>query len=68
MIDKRDLYQRMGIAEYLLVDLQDHRILVHRLAGDRYSDPVPFVAGQTLEPVALPGFSITVDRILDAGG
>jgi Uma2 family endonuclease len=67
MIDKHDLYERMGIEEYWSVDLQDDRILVHRLAGDRYGDPVPFVAGQTLEPAALPGFSVAVDRILDAG-
>ncbi|HEX9892250.1 MAG TPA: Uma2 family endonuclease [Actinomycetota bacterium] len=61
---KLEVYQRHGVPEYWFVDLDEHRILVHRLEGGRYAAPEVVERGGTLTSPLLPGLTIPVEEIL----
>ncbi|MEX2620539.1 MAG: Uma2 family endonuclease [Egibacteraceae bacterium] len=63
---KRDIYQRLGVAEYWVVDLDGDRVLVHRLGEAGYGQPGAHTRGNVVEPVAAPGLTVAVARLLDA--
>ncbi|MGI8875283.1 MAG: Uma2 family endonuclease [Egibacteraceae bacterium] len=63
---KRDIYQRLGVVEYWVVDLEADRVLVHRLGEAGYGQPSEHTRGDVLEPVTAPGLTVAVARLLDA--
>lgn len=63
-LKKRALYERFGVAEFWIVDL-DHDVLeVYRLGPSGYGDPVRFARGDTVTTPLLPGWSADVDWLL----
>ncbi len=67
-VRKRRLYAQFGVAEYWIVDPDGERVEVHRLAGQEYPTPTLLEAGTELTTVLLPGLSIDVTALLNAGG
>lgn len=65
---KRSLYERAGVGEYWFVDLAGERVLVHRLAGAGYGEPLLARRGDTLGSSAAPGFRLEVDALFDPPG
>jgi Uma2 family endonuclease len=64
---KREEYARAGIAEYWIVDPQEHRITVLTLDGTAYRVHGAFGRGATATSVLLPGFAASVDATMAAG-
>lgn len=60
---KRDVYERFGVPEYWFVDLDERRVLVHRLTGGRY-EVEERRPGDSLEPHCCPGLHIPVAQLL----
>ena len=60
LIVKRGEYARAGIAEYWIVDPQEEKITVLRLAGKRYVVHGEFVKGTVATSHLLPGFEVDV--------
>jgi Uma2 family endonuclease len=67
LVTKRDEYARAGIAEYWIVDPQEHRITVLSLEGVTYRVHGEFTGGQTATSVLLSGFAVSVDAVFAAG-
>lgn len=63
---KRDLYERFGVLEYWLIDLDAEEVVVHRLDDGRFGAPLRLRRGGTLDCLRAPGFTVPVARILDA--
>jgi len=62
---KAPLYAKHGIPEYWIVRLDTQVIEVHREPkSDGYGSIREFRAGAVLEPLLLPGISISTDRVL----
>ena len=61
---KRVLYERFGVAEYWIVDLDHDVIEVYRLGPGGYRDPVRFGRGDTVTTPLLPGWSADVGWLL----
>ena len=61
---KRDVYGRMGVEEYWLVD-PDHDVIdVYRRDGGAFSAPVRYEKGQVLTTPLLPGFELPLAKVL----
>ena len=60
LIVKRGEYARAGIAEYWIVDPQEEKITVLRLAGKRYVVHGEFVKGTVATSHLLPGFEVDI--------
>jgi len=59
---KARLYARAGIAEYWVVDVTGRRIVVHRAPrGGVYETVTAYHAGQSIEPLAAPDKSFSVN-------
>lgn len=63
-IKKRALYERFGVAEYWIVDLDHDVVEAYVLRDGSYGDPVRFGSGDTVTAVAVPGFSAAFDRLV----
>jgi Uma2 family endonuclease len=61
-------YARAGIPEYWIVDPRKQVIRVLTLAGKSYKVHGDFGPGDTATSVLLPGFAVSVDEVLAAGG
>jgi Uma2 family endonuclease len=61
---KRDLYERVGVDEYWLVDPDGDTIVVYRRAGKAFEQPVRYTKGQVLTTPLLPDLELPLDRIL----
>jgi Uma2 family endonuclease len=62
---KRELYAEFGVCEYWFVDLDNGRVLVHRLiGGGRYGEPAGYERGDSLTSDLLHGFALLVDDLL----
>jgi Uma2 family endonuclease len=61
---KRELYERFGVPEYWLVDLEADRVEIYRLEAGHYAWPVPLGRGDLLESPLMPGFLLPVDDLL----
>lgn len=65
---KRALYERFGVEEFWIVDLDHDVIEVYRLGPNGYGDPVRFARGDTVTTPLLPGWSAEVDWLLPTLG
>ncbi|HWH31050.1 MAG TPA: Uma2 family endonuclease [Egibacteraceae bacterium] len=63
-IRKRALYERFGVPEYWIVDLDHDVIEAYVLRNGRYGEPTLFRRGDTVTATALPGFSAAFDRLV----
>jgi Uma2 family endonuclease len=63
LVTKRREYAEIGIPEYWIVDPEEDRITVLRLAGDHYEVHGVFVEGTFATSVVLPDFSIDVSAV-----
>lgn len=63
LVLKRREYARAGIPEYWIVDPQDERIIVLRLAGKHYVVHGEFAKGATATSALLPNFSVDVTEV-----
>jgi Uma2 family endonuclease len=65
---KRELYRRVGVKEYWLIDAPRDVIEVHRREGGREGDvflkAVNYARGETWQTPLLPGLALEVNRIL----
>jgi Uma2 family endonuclease len=67
MTVKLGLYAIMGISEYWVADLQNHRLLAHsKPEGDKYAVVREHHRGDSIAPLLLPDCSIPVDVLLPA--
>lgn len=64
VVVKRALYERMGVPEYWVVDLERECFEVYRLRGGRDGPPEVVGAGGTLRPGHLDGLAVEVDDVL----
>ena len=61
---KRDLYERVGVEEYWLVDPLRDVVLVCRCETQRFAPPMPYRRGDVLTTPLLPGLELSVDKVL----
>jgi Uma2 family endonuclease len=67
LVKKRGDFARAGIAEYWIVDPEEHRITVLVLDGQAYRVHGEFGRGACATSVLLSGFGVSVDEVFDAG-
>lgn len=60
---KRDLYERVGVEEYWLVDPDRNMLTVHRRQGSHFLLPERFDASAVLTTPLLPGFSLPLSAV-----
>jgi len=59
-------YAEAGLPEYWLIDPELETVTIHVLTGSSYGERVACRRGESASSKALPGFTVTVDEILDA--
>lgn len=64
LAEKRDIYERLRVPEYWVVDPAREQVLVHRLREGGYGEPQVSVGETVLEPSATPGLHIRVAELL----
>jgi len=65
LIEKARQYAAHGIVEYWVVDLQGHRVVVHRNpTADGYADVRSLTRGESISPLTFSDVTFTVDEIL----
>ena len=67
LIEKRQEYAQAGIPEYWIVDPETETVTVLHLEGGEYSEHGVFQPGQTATSRLLPGLSVAVDEVFEAG-
>jgi Uma2 family endonuclease len=60
---KRELYERVGVEEYWLVNPERDAIDVFRRVDGTFQKPVPYTRDQILTSELLPGLELPVNRI-----
>jgi Uma2 family endonuclease len=55
---KRDLYERMGVEEYWLVDPDRNAVTIYRKQGASFLPPETFDTGAIVSTPLLPGFEL----------
>jgi Uma2 family endonuclease len=65
LVTKRQEYAQAGIAEYWIIDPQEHQISVLVLDGSVYRVHGVFDTGTVASSVLLPGLSVNVDAALN---
>jgi Uma2 family endonuclease len=60
---KRDLYERVGVEEYWLVDPGRNTLTAFRRQGTRFLPPQTFAPPATLTTPLLPGFELPLDGV-----
>lgn len=60
---KRDLYQRHGVSEYWIVDIEARTVEVLTLSAGEYARAGLFGAGDRLRSPVLPGFELALDEV-----
>ncbi len=63
---KRDLFDRVGVREFWIVDAERNQVAVHRRSVDGslpLTATLPSSAEETLTTSLLPGWSLSVDRL-----
>jgi Uma2 family endonuclease len=61
-VEKKDIYERNGVAEYWIVSHKQRRVTVFRLVDGLYSAPLHVVSG-ALESTVLSGLAIPLSEI-----
>ena len=59
---KRDLYERVGVLEYWIVDPEQDLVEVHRAAGGQFALATRVARRETLTTPLLPGLEVLLDR------
>jgi Uma2 family endonuclease len=67
LVEKRGDYAEGRVPEYWIVNPQIETITVLSLGGDSYSEAGTYRRGETALSVLLPGFSVAVAAVFDAG-
>jgi len=63
--DKQRTYARHGVSELWVLDLEGHRLVVHRDPGPAgYQTVETFRRGQSISPIAFPDIELSIDEIL----
>lgn len=64
-LKKRHLYERYGVTEYWVVDLEVDAVRVYRRQGERFGRAIELAleAGDTLTTPLLPGLALPLDKI-----
>jgi Uma2 family endonuclease len=63
--EKAAMYAVHGITDYWVVDLQGHRVVIHREpTADGYASVRSVARGETISPLAFPDVTFTADEIL----
>jgi Uma2 family endonuclease len=60
---KRDLYERVGVGEYWLVDPELNTLTVYRREGSGFLAPETFAADAAVSTPLLPGFEMALDGV-----
>jgi Uma2 family endonuclease len=66
VVEKRTDYAEGNIPEYWIVNPETETITVLRLEGNTYTEHGVFGRGTNATSVLLPGFTVSVDNVLDA--
>ncbi|MGH9198183.1 MAG: Uma2 family endonuclease, partial [Acidimicrobiia bacterium] len=61
---KREIFERYGVREYWLVDLEVERMEVLTLENDRYGPPTILGPDETLTTPVIPGLEIPLEDVL----
>ena len=61
---KRDLYERVGVEEYWLVDPDQDVVTIYRRSAGGFGPPVRVENGGTVTTPLLPAFELPLDRVL----
>jgi Uma2 family endonuclease len=60
---KRDLYERVGVEEYWLVDPDHNTLTIYRRQGTRFRPPETFGTSAIVSTPLLPGFELPLDPV-----
>lgn len=63
-IKKRALYERFGVREYWIVDLDHDVIEIYQLHDGAYGPPARFHAGDTVTSAVVPGLAASFERLV----
>jgi Uma2 family endonuclease len=61
---KRDLYERVGVEEYWLVDPDRDMVTIYRRGGSGFLPPLQFEKEAVVTTPLLPGFELPLARVL----
>jgi Uma2 family endonuclease len=61
---KRDLYERVGVTEYWLVDPDGDFVTIYRRGAAEFLPPLRFEKDAVVTTLLLPGFELRLDRVL----
>ena len=61
---KRDLYERVGVEEYWLVDPEQDVFTIYRRGAEGFAPPVRIEKRGTVTTPLLPGLALPLDRVL----
>jgi Uma2 family endonuclease len=67
LVDKRGDYAEARVPEYWIVNPQTETITVLSLRGDAYQEAGSYRRGESATSVLMPGFSVAVSAVFDAG-
>ncbi len=62
-IEKRALYERYGIPEYWIVDIENQRVFILTLGDGRYADPETLEHPEVLKSVHYPEIRVELDKV-----
>lgn len=61
--DKKRAYENAGVQFYVIVDLKNKTLEVHRLKNEKYGKPEIYKDDTLWQPEEMPGFKLAVQRL-----